>query len=434
MDQCIVSCLVCKKPRLGTLPIHCSCGNVIGRQAPIIYTPYIRPQKRSDLCSGCEYNQNRTCKLFIRNKAKQGIAVTGGLSYLDTHLYTRCPKPSPPWFVGSVGFLSTSYMDIGGTETFHRILLPRLKNVAGFVSINKGLSIGDFSLLNTQYGVGMDAARALARDCQVLVVWGIGAGLKDILGERRPKVISISHCDARSSWTCNYMAEQEPLTDHFVYINKQGKNTVPIHRQQDSTLIPNGIPNITPATNLRSKYNIPQEAKVGVMLTRYSEEKRILEAMQAVRQTNHYLLIVGNASSSNQEYYNRIHKLQTNRVRLLPATPPGDILPIADYYLSLSKYEGFGLSLAEAMSLGVQVISTPVGLVEDEPQAAHLLPIDPSISDIINAISFPRNTRKAAYEVVARYGVDVFVERWQTLLNSFSASTSLPVRASCNGR
>jgi glycosyltransferase involved in cell wall biosynthesis len=378
----------------------------------------------------------------------QGKIVAGATEHLRNRPQIRCPMDQPMWFVGDIGFISVSYMQIGGTETFHRTLVPNIPKVAGFVSLQPALSNGDFSLLNCQYGIGMEAARRLAASVKTLVVWGIGKELGTVLADlpRKPKVVSVSHCDSRSKWTINYMLEQERYTDHFVYINKHGLGTVPLIRRHEATLLYNGIDEKRTRTThtreqVRTKLNIPQDAKVGIMVTRFSEEKGIREAMVAIRKTKHYLLVVGNASDWNDDYLQEIKGLQTDRIKIIDAvTNPADVLIAADYYLSLSKYEGFGLSMAEAMGMGIQVVSTPVGIVEDEPGCAHLIPHQPDKNEIVEAVSNIKDTRQFAKQLIdTKYSSKAFIQRWQEFLNVSPVQTSLSNNvpniqyAGCNG-
>lgn len=431
-----LTCLICRKERKGILPIYCSCGNIIGTR-PKQLSP--RKLTHTELCltNECGYCQGGSCRLFIDKNKQQGKIVAGRVSHLATRPWIKCPmEKDPMWFVGDVGFISVSYMQIGGTETFHRTLLPRLSNLAGFVVTSKDLATGDLSLLGCQYGVGIEAARRLARDVKVLVVWGIGDVLGTILDDlpQKPKVVSLSHCDDRSHWTVECMLKQEKWSDHFVYINKKGLGTVPLLRREDSTLIPNGIDEKRTRTThtreeVRTKYGIPQEAKLGIMITRYSEEKGVREAMVAAHQAGHYFLVVGNASYWNGPYLKEIQSLQTDKVKLVGEVEnPADVLIAADYYLSLSKYEGFGLSMAEAMAMGIQVISTPVGVVEDDPNLAHVIPLHAYTEDVVEAITNTTDTREyAKTTILQHYNSYRFVSHWQEFLNDM-AGVQVPIR------
>lgn len=433
MDQCIVTCLTCRKARTGLLPIYCSCGNIIGKPSP-------RKLTHADICrtNVCGHYKDNSCQLFIENMRQQGKIVGGSVDYLISHPKVRCPMTTPMWFVGDVGFLSVSYMKIGGTETFHRTLLPGLKNVAGFVTLNKDLADGDFSLLGCQYGIGLEAAKRLASSVKVLVAWGIGDELGNILADlpQKPKVVSVSHCDARSEWTNKYMNKQEPYTNKFVHINQHGLATIPEHRRQDAVLIPNGVDKKRTSTThtreqIRTKYGIPENAKLGVMITRYSEEKGIREGMAAARVLGHHLLVVGNATFWNESYLRELKSLETDKVRLVEEVDnPADVLIAADYYLSLSVYEGFGLSMAEAMAMGIPVISTPVGVVEDDPNLATIVSLKPFTEDVVQAIQNQQDT--AAYakqQMETNYNSELFVSRWQELLNEL-AGVQIPIRNS----
>jgi len=436
----IVTCTKCKKERKGVLPIYCNCGNVIGTEYKLVqpFVPTFNLPQYNDHAQICRTNEcghynDGGCLLQIERMKKQGLNVAGSVSYLTHNPRVHCPMNSPMWYVGKIGFLSISYMQIGGTETFHQTLVPNLKGIAGFVAFDESLATGDFSLLKCQYGVGLKAAVRLANACKVLVVWGLGTGLDEVMKHvtNKPRIISISHCNAGNGWTKKYMLQQESHSSHFVYINPDGLGTVPMLRQGDATMLPNGINEknlVTTRTReqIRTELGIPLDAKVGIMLTRLSPEKGVKEAMAAVRTTDHYLLVYGNASYWNKGYKRELKTLQNSRVKLMNVARAANVLPVADYYLSCSQYEGFGLSMAEAMYMGIPVVSTVTGIASTHPKAFTLLPLNPYKEQIISAINNLRDTTVLAKQVVLdNYTSKHFVNNWQRFLDEQALLSTL---------
>ena len=87
---------------------------------------------------------------------------------------TMDAKPAADLWLGpKVAFLSATYARIGGTETFHKTLISRLRyriNVIGFACGKGG---GDPAALGVPYFEGTEAMQKLARDADVIVTWGI---------------------------------------------------------------------------------------------------------------------------------------------------------------------------------------------------------------------------------------------------------------------
>jgi len=106
-----------------------------------------------------------------------------------------------------------------------------------------------------------------------------------------------------------------------------------------------------------------------INIGRYSPEKgqdRLIDAFAAFNRENpnSYLFIIGGYTQSDT-YDNLLKQLEdyslSDRVILLTSMPnPYTVLKKCDYFILSSRYEGFGLVLAEADILGKPVISTDI--------------------------------------------------------------------------
>lgn len=341
---------------------------------------------------------------------------------------------------GGIGFIAASYWQHGGTEVWHQSLLPRLDNVSGFVCINEDASHENLARLGCRYGVGFQAARHLAIACDVVVVWALGHELERALNvPRKPAVISVSHCDKRSDWTTRLMHEQNRHADKNVVICPSGFEGVPKSEDGNRTktvLIPNApdplrVQPVEGREATRRKHGISEDKKLIVMVSRISTEKRIdvmVDAMKALGDDFH-LLVVGPTSMAQPKYLDAMKAVSGANVSWADAVrQPGDILAAADAFASPSTYEGFGLSMAEAMLAGVPVIATPVGLLEDDTSLAHIVPLASSPTDWANAIrrDFDNPEQQARRVALARmmmqtkFGVDRWVGKWQRLASKLA--------------
>ena len=318
----------------------------------------------------------------------------------------------------SVGFLSVAYSTIGGTETHHRTLLPRLRNVvniSGFVA--SGFHGGDGRQLNVPYATGVEAAKQLAAHCNVLVVWGI-SDLKSILPTHRPKVIAVHHADLSSGWSNDLILDQLDSIDEVVCVNEATAKKLATCGKR-THFLPNAIDpkRIMPTGqhhSLRSANNIADDAKIVLFGHRLSGEKRPELAVEIARELPEgwVMAIVGGGPMRHSIERDAA---DCDRVRVISACESlAEWLAISDCFLSLSTFEGFGLSVGEAMAAGLPTVSTATGIA---PGLATTLPTWASPAEwsaaIVNA------TVLVDPEVILdRYSVDRMVDGWANVIRS----------------
>ena len=315
-----------------------------------------------------------------------------------------------------VGFLSAAYMPIGGTETFHRSLLPRLNgvvNVVGFTAT--AFHGGDGALLQVPYSTGVEAARQLSARCDIVVAWGIH-DLAKILPANRPKVIAVHHSDWSSGWNNDLILNQLDRIDVVICVNEHTATEIAM-RGKKVQYIPNSIDpeRITPRGNqseLRGTYNIPASSKIVLFGHRMSTEKRPQLAVEIAHQLpgNWVMVIAGEGPESPV-----VKELASNcdRIRIVgPCESLANWLSISDCFLSLSIFEGFGLSVGEAMAAGVPTVSTPAGIA---PGLATTLPTDSTAAEWADAIVTAKTIVTPA-EILDRFSVQRMVDSWASVI------------------
>jgi glycosyltransferase involved in cell wall biosynthesis len=111
----------------------------------------------------------------------------------------------------------------------------------------------------------------------------------------------------------------------------------------------------------------------------------------------------------------RGEKLEANeRVTVLPPQHPGDWLAVADCFLSTSLFEGFGLSVAEAIAAGVPVVSSPVGIAK-RPGLALTVDSDADAETWAMAILASQSMALPSRDL---FSVDEFINQWESVINT----------------
>lgn len=149
------------------------------------------------------------------------------------------------------------------------------------------------------------------------------------------------------------------------------------------------------------------------------------------------LLIVGDGSLKTAIESAVISLNLSEEVKLLGYQPqPFNHLHGCEYYVQPSISEGFGLAIAEAMSMGMNVLGTPNGgvpeIIEDGHNGWILSGIDfQSIAnDLIRVSSLPLKVRRHVAEqgrsdVVDRYSIESYVKHLEDLYDQKLAANGL---------
>jgi len=128
-------------------------------------------------------------------------------------------------------------------------------------------------------------------------------------------------------------------------------------------------------TDLRKKY--PQFGFIILMASRFSKEKNIYLAIDAIKEVNKKypkasLIIVGNGPEEDKLRSQVMsHKLQDNIKFESWTDNIISYYKTADLFLLTSNYEGYGMSVIEAMAAGCPVVMTDVGCAGEVVKDRH---------------------------------------------------------------
>jgi glycosyltransferase involved in cell wall biosynthesis len=365
-----------------------------------------------ELKSDCVATRTDASKL----RSMVATAEARSIAVCETCLVRKTPAIARRNTNPRVGLLSAAYMAMGGTETFHQSLLPRLRNVVdieGFVAT--AFFGGDGSKLQVPYDTGIEAAEQLAERCDILVVWGISS-LATILPASRPKVIAVHHTDWSNDWSNCVILKQLDLIDEIICVNENTASKLATYGKP-THYIPNAInperllPTGTPS-ELRSQFGIPEESKLVIFGHRLSSEKRPQLAVEIAQKLpeNWFMVIVGDGPERESV---EADAAKCDRVRVIGGCETlADWFAISDCFLSLSTFEGFGLSIGEAMAAGVPTVSTPAGIA---PGLATTLPTDSTAKEWADAIVTAKVKVQPA-EILDRFSVQRMVDSWASVI------------------
>jgi glycosyltransferase involved in cell wall biosynthesis len=283
--------------------------------------------------------------------------------------------------------------------------------VKGFVTTGK--AGGDGLKVGVPYSTGIDAAKKLVLQCDTVVTWGIGE-LHKILPRKRPRVVAVHHSDSSSGWGNDTILRQLSLIDEIVCVNQHTAEHLkdcgkPVH------YIPNAIDprRIQPSGNqsaLRAHHGIPEDSKIVLFGHRLSEEKRPLLALDIAKHLppDWTMVVAGDGPEAE-----KVRKAAHDRVRIVGAVDSlADWLAVSDCFLSLSTFEGFGLSIGEAMAAGVPTVSTPTGIASG---LATTLPTNSALQEWAQAIVSAKVIVQPEV-ILERCSVQRMVDAWANVI------------------
>ena len=273
--------------------------------------------------------------------------------------------------------------------------------------------------------IGQGSLPSLASQCDVLVSWSVD-GMEE-LGRmpNRPALVFVSHFPVDSGGWGNGVANMLAGVDRWVAVSQlsaesiRGRVTAPI------TIIMNAVdPERLQPTKSRAEtlaaWSLPTNAKVAGYLGRLSPEKdplamaRLAESLPA----NWYAVVVGDGGLRNQL---GLHP----QLRVVGTMNAGDALGAFDVLVSPSRYESFGLSIAEAIFLNKPLVSTSAGLVKMVPGLAEPIPIGADGSTLATAVLWAHASgpTPAAQAFKPKLGPERFGREWTDLLIAMAPGT-----------
>jgi hypothetical protein len=293
-----------------------------------------------------------------------------------------------------VGFLAIVFSEIGGTETFATTLLPRLPNVIGFAV--ESTIVGNVHATGVPAYEGSDAIRSLCSQSDVVVSWLVNPRDYGFAG----KVIMIHHGSPIDEW----QTQASLKGDEIVCVSKATTK----HLRTLTTKPVYWIPNAVDPSRLvaRNAIDLPSK-KLCVWIHRFSKDKRpeLACAIAEHLPPDWHMVLAGDNGESN---------LATNdRVTILRPQWPGDLLSVASCFLSTSKFDGFGLSVAEAIAAKVSVVSSPAGIATKRLATIVAHDAEPSVWAEAIVATAQTSTRP---DLPIEYELETHVKRWADLL------------------
>jgi len=242
-------------------------------------------------------------------------------------------------------------------------------------------------------GFGLPAARTLAAATDVIISWSVldhDALFQGV--DCPPRVALACHFPSELPWTdgAEVLLAQ---VDRLVAVSELAVESLPPARRAVARIIWNAVDGsrLQPSRSAaltRAAWGIPDGAKVAGYLGRLAPEK---DPDAMLRLANElpapwHVVIVGDGRE-HATMAEQVDRLGLTRVRLVPgSTAVGDVLAAFDTLVVPSKFESFGLTMAEGFWAGVPVVATRSGLAKLCPDLVREIGFDSSGTEIARAV------------------------------------------------
>lgn len=284
---------------------------------------------------------------------------------------------------GPLGVAGIVHNKIGGTETYWRMLHKQL-GIAGFATPEKPRH------RSSHYPVfgGDEAIEELASKVEILLVWGL-VGKDEVT--KGPIRIAMHHGSLASTWANTVFEDQLKWCEKAAAINRDAADHYGVE------CIENCV-DIGRLANAKK----PTDKKTVLWLHRDASEKRPWLARKIAEQLPEGWRMIASLpkdkAGDNLECIGQVEDVAYWHSQ-------------ADVFLSTADQEGFGYSVAEAMAIGVPVVSGPFGLCENPDLCEQVTTDNPA--DWVHAIlGAGAKAEYARQYVKQRYGIDQWTNKW----------------------
>jgi glycosyltransferase involved in cell wall biosynthesis len=298
------------------------------------------------------------------------------------------------WRGPHVGFMAATYQAIGGTETFHRTLLPELRHLIRVIGFHATSLQGDTSLLK----VPILDRKSLIEQSDLIITWGID-DLRDCVGKR---VISVHHSDCNSDWSNRL--QLQPEISQIVCVNPAVPAKLATMTKTPAHYIPNAV---NPATHsvrdVRKEFQL-SDRKIVLWPHRWSHEKQPELALEVAEYLPSDFALVMTADGQSTENVQFVGKQASI----------ADWLGQSHCVLSLATFEGFGYSVAEAMLHGVPVVSYARGICNETN--CTVISNEATAEQIAKLCVNPVQHQSSAFSFLRDHSIERVAEQWAKLL------------------
>ncbi len=368
----------------------------------------------------------------IRRRADKGDRNAVG--FFKTHAHWPYGIPSSPKHARTkptVGFLTPSMTYPGGAESWIRMLVSRKDdrfNWSGVAVTGKHRSLESFAFIEQfcPVLVGVYSAPVLARESDVLIVWGIDDP-EYLVPDFTGKFLSASH--GCGGWTEFHLRTAAKWETKAAGVSKAAAASYP--EGVTAAVVWNGIdpPDVgwdSDREATRTKWGLGTGEKAVGFVGRYSWDKNPVAAAQAVRYLGpgHRAVYIGDGWKADQVKA-AVRRCCPDAIFVPKVSDIWPALAALDCFVLASPSEGMSLGLIEAWMAGLPVVATRVGAVpelEDHfGRMVHPVPIKPSgrvLAEAAREAMAETATWKRAQAVALEHlTADKMAQRWNDLIS-----------------
>ena len=252
-------------------------------------------------------------------------------------------------------------------------------------------------------GFGLGAARALARACDVIVSWSVLDYRALFRGmDPPPRVALACHFPGERPWSA---AAEEWLgrVDRRVAVSELALDSLPGRLRAGTRVIWNAVDDdrlapTQPVAATRAGWGVPEGARVIGYLGRLSPEKDPAAMLRLADELPPpwHVVLVGDGRE-RPALADAIRRRGLDRAHLVPGTGAvGDALAAFDGLVVPSRFESFGLTMAEGLRVGIPVIATRSGLARLVPGLVREVGFEPSGPELARAVRLDHEADRPA--------------------------------------